>query len=185
MKRLFIGVRILPTKKTLDFYSKLKSKLKDEKIKWVSLEKMRITLKFLGNTDATLLPSINAKLKQIATRVEPFSINIQGLGRFKNQRDTKVIWLGISNTNILNALANEIDNAMKDFGFDSENRPFNPHLTLGRVRYQSNEDYITQLIIEYNGMRFQSTKICEFFLVESVLQQCGSKYNIIKEITLQ
>jgi len=182
MKRLFIGVKFQPTRRTIDFYSKLKSKLKEDKIKWSPIENMHITLKFLGETDSAIMSSIIENLEQIATKFNPFSIDILGLGRFKKQRNTKIIWLGIGNANILNALANEIDRAMKDLGFESENRPFKAHLTLGRVKYLSDEEQLLRLIKESENEYFQSVLINKVFLIESILQQNGSKYKVVQEI---
>jgi RNA 2',3'-cyclic 3'-phosphodiesterase len=176
MKRLFVGIKIHPNKKLLDFYSKLKTSLKDDKIKWVPAENFHITLKFLGETPTSLLPKITKSLEQIVADFEIFSIKLKGLGHFKKQQNTKVIWLGLENVEILSVMAEKIDIAMQKLGFEPETRPFKAHLTLGRVKYISNEIRIQEQIKAFNDFDIQLVRVSSVVLFESVLKKNGPQY---------
>jgi 2'-5' RNA ligase len=95
MKRLFIGIKIHPNDELLDFYSKLRMQFKGEKIKWVPAENFHITLKFLGDTSPSLVPRMINSLKEIATKFEKFSIEINGLGSFKKTKTNECYLAGI------------------------------------------------------------------------------------------
>jgi 2'-5' RNA ligase len=102
----------------------------------------------------------------------------------KKQRRTNVIWLGLKNTEVLSKLAKEVDRSMHNFGFELETRPFKAHLTLGRVKYISNEARLESYVDEFKGLSFQVADIDEIILFESVLQQTGPKYKIIEKLRL-
>ena len=51
MKRLFVALKINPDQNFLEVYDKLKSSLRHEKIKWVEMQNLHLTLKFFGDTD--------------------------------------------------------------------------------------------------------------------------------------
>ncbi len=184
MKRLFIGIKITPSAELLDFYSKLKIRLKNDKIKWVPVENFHITLKFLGNTPSSIVPLIVRSIEDVVTKFERFSIEIKGLGCFKKQRRTSVIWLGLKKVDVLSVLAKEVDEAMESIGFELESRPFKAHLTIGRVKSLSNEIMLQKYVEEFKNVDFQIAVIEAVVLFESVLQRTGVKYEIIKGVAI-
>lgn len=179
MKRLFVGIKIIPNAELLDFYTALRTALQDDKIKWVPIENFHITLKFLGDTASSLVPQIINQLENVVEKFKEFDLEVNGLGHFKKQRRTNVIWLGLKNTETLASLANKIDVSMNSIGFNLEERTFKAHLTLGRVKYFVSEKRILELIKEYKELGFQVCTINEVLLFESVLKNTGSKYTVL------
>lgn len=184
MKRLFIGIKINPNKKLLDFYFNLKASLKDEKIKWVPAENFHITLKFLGDTSPSLIPQIVDSLNLIIKDFQKFTLEINGLGCFKKHRRTNVIWLGLKNTQLLETLAKKVDEAMLQYGFERETRALKAHLTLGRVKFIANEKQLDNLIYEFGRVRFQNFEVTEIILFESMLHPVGPKYIVANRMAL-
>ncbi len=184
MKRLFIGVKIHPNKELLKFYSNLRIWFKDDKIKWVPIENFHITLKFLGDAPSSMIPEIVNSLKEVITKFQQFSIEIKGLGCFKKQRKTSVIWLGLNNIEMLSSLANKIDVAMHNLGFGLETRPFKAHLTLGRVKHISSEINVQNYVEDYKNLNLQVACIEEVVLFESIFQKTRQRYEIVDIILL-
>lgn len=184
MKRLFIGIKIHPNQKLLDFYSKLRTTLKDEQIKWVPAENFHLTLKFLGDTPTSLVPKIIDSLKSLIVDFERFGVEVCGLGSFKKQRRTNVIWLGLKNIEILTDLAEKVDNAIGKLGFEPESRNFKAHLTLGRVKYIADENRVQELINEFGNCNFQLVDIESIELFESVLQKTWPQYYSMYKVEL-
>jgi 2'-5' RNA ligase len=104
-------------------------------VRWVSPDGIHLTLKFLGPTDARLVPSIlDALTTNFAQAISPI-LALSGLGTFPSGRDPRVIWAGVTGgTEDLDDLHWRAEQAVSGHGWCADSRPFRPHLTLGRVR---------------------------------------------------
>lgn len=144
-------------------------------ISWVKTWNLHFTLKFLGDTRPAQIPELAAVFGEICGLNEPFRGRISGSGVFPNERKPNVLWLGLeTETDRLNQLAREIDIASAGFGFKAENRPFAPHLTIGRVR----NGEIGALINTMRDRPFssQETILHECIWMKSELQPGGAIY---------
>ena len=102
-------------------------------IRWVESKNLHLTLKFLGD----VLPE---KLKQLAEALElslitqgSFEMSVVGLGVFPSAQRPRIIWIGLDAPVALTTLHQNVDAIASKIGFDREERPFSPHLTIGRV----------------------------------------------------
>jgi 2'-5' RNA ligase len=104
-------------------------------VRWVDPYGIHLTLKFLGPTDASLAPRIMDGLaRRLAQSTSP-RLTLSGLGTFPTGRNPRVIWAGVSgDSTALGTLHDSADDTAASLGWPQENRPFRPHLTLGRVR---------------------------------------------------
>ena len=106
-------------------------------VRWVDPAGIHLTLKFLGNVDAGLVGPILEALQPGPVGFDrgPFPLHLEGLGVFPNQREPRVLWAGVGGAMPdLADLQQRVDASIATLGFARENRPFRPHLTLGRVR---------------------------------------------------
>lgn len=96
-----------------------------------------VTLRFIGKVDPV---SYDRLLAALGTRplVEPFRMRLGGLGAFPNPRRATVVWVGVESDPVLDELAATVEDAVVSAGFDPEERPFVPHLTVARVRPPEN-----------------------------------------------
>lgn len=103
-------------------------------VRWVRPDRMHLTLRFLGDTDVGLLPAIKGALDETAAQHPPFILQLHGFGCFPNCRRPRVLWAGV-NGNLAQAasLKETLDTSLAPLGWEAEDRPFRPHLTLGRV----------------------------------------------------
>jgi RNA 2',3'-cyclic 3'-phosphodiesterase len=104
-------------------------------VKWVDPDGIHLTLKFLGNIPFRRVAEITAAMEQSARGISPFHLEISGLGVFPNLKQVRVFWVGIGGElDKLSRLQQTVDAALAALGFDREERPFVPHLTLARIR---------------------------------------------------
>ncbi len=102
--------------------------------KTVPSENWHITLRFLGWTDNVSFDRIVAALDE-ADLGPPFDMALGELGAFPRPRNATVVWLAVSKgLTRLEQLAAEAEEAAQSAGFVPEDRPFQAHLTLSRVR---------------------------------------------------
>ncbi len=111
-------------------------------IRWVAAGNIHLTLKFLGDTDPADLSRLGDPLQRIAASCQPVELSVGGLGSFPNNRQPRVIWVGIEIPPELVALQRSIETAAEKIGCPREERPFSPHLTLGRVQKSASREEI-------------------------------------------
>ena len=113
---------------------RLRQTLGDDAIRWVPSHNMHLTLKFLGNAPISHLDFLKQMLAQVADSTHPFDLQIGGIGSFPNSNRPRVLWVGLHAPAALATLQKAIEESSQRLGYEKEERPFSPHLTLGRVR---------------------------------------------------
>jgi len=113
---------------------RLRQTLGDDAIRWVPSHNMHLTLKFLGNAPISHLDFLKQMLTQVADSTHPFDLQIGGIGSFPNSNRPRVLWVGLHAPAALATLQKAIEESSQRLGYEKEERPFSPHLTLGRVR---------------------------------------------------
>ncbi|HEV2006979.1 MAG TPA: RNA 2',3'-cyclic phosphodiesterase [Candidatus Limnocylindrales bacterium] len=104
------------------------------KIRWVRVEGLHLTLRFLGPTPVERIPELEAALTRVAARTAPFPVTIAGAGAFPGPLHPRTLWLRIEvGADRLAELAAELGAAAAADGSQLETRPFAPHLTIART----------------------------------------------------
>jgi 2'-5' RNA ligase len=111
----------------------LQSQLKDVPIRWVPVDNIHLTLKFLGDVSTSNLGLLQSMLDTCLDSVKPFELSVGQVGAFPNARRARVLWVGVSAPPELKVTQRGIESQMESLGYTREERPFSPHLTLGRV----------------------------------------------------
>jgi 2'-5' RNA ligase len=102
-------------------------------LRWVSPDNLHLTLRFLGNVEPARLEALAASLRGVA--FAPFQVSLAGEGTFGRGTAVRVVWLGVAEgRGELATLAGQVETRCVEVGLEPEERPFNPHLTLGRAR---------------------------------------------------
>ena len=181
--RTFIAIPLPVPCRTLleDIQSKLRPFGAD--VRWTAIASIHLTLKFLGEIDRSMLPRLTSALNEHA-KTPGFDLRMRGLGGFPDLHRPRVIWCGIEGqVDSLTRLQKAVETACQAVGFAREDRPFHPHLTLGRVQGKRN----LQLLLDY--IRIGSEGECGFAVdhynvYQSVLTPCGANYTILEKIPL-
>ena len=158
---------------------RLRQALGDDSIRWVPPKNMHLTLKFLGNTAVSHLDFLKQLLAQTADSHPQFDLQIGGIGSFPNLKRPRVIWVGIHAPASLNSLQRAVETGTARLGYEKEERPFSPHLTLGRVRQNINPATLQTVGAVLNSIQvgnIGSAKIDAIHLYKSDLHSNGSVY---------
>ena len=153
-------------------------------VKCVPVDNIHLTLKFLGNTPENVLPKIRDCLFSVVLSYNPFYIRIYTIGVFPSWRYPRVIWIGVGDSEILKKLYIDIENAMASLGFKKEQRTFNPHLTIGRVRSQKGIMNLIDELDSFKEKEFGNIHIKTIKLMKSELTPRGAIYSCLHEIPL-
>jgi 2'-5' RNA ligase len=184
MKRIFIAVRVEPRETLIRIYSSLRSVLGAERINWTDPSNIHLTLVFLGDTEDESIEVASIMLKQKCTGFGDFSFSLKGMGVFRNYRDPRVIWIGIEDNEILVNLNGMILTGLRDAGFKTEERPFSPHITLGRIKSVRNTEALRSALEKYQDTFIQEVHVKEVILFESALKSTGPVYKPIGKFNL-
>ena len=118
----------------LDQVSKqLKDQLVNMPIRWVPGQNIHLTLKFLGDVSIANLDMLTKILDSTVSAHHAFEISAGGLGAFPKIHQPRVIWIGLEVPPELIAIQHSLELETARVGYPREERPFSPHLTLGRV----------------------------------------------------
>lgn len=155
-------------------------KHKAEGVRWVRPDRMHLTLAFLGEVSEEFIESAKPKLAEAARGCAAFDARLGGLGAFSSPRKARVVWVGTSEgRDKLCLLQKRVVASLKQVGFKPEQRPFSPHLTLGRLRVPGD---VTQVCgQEYRGRGFLVDRV---ILYKSVLRPEGPEYFRLAEFEL-
>lgn len=127
--RIFIALPLPADTKTE--IQALISKLKTSAIKgrFVEADLLHITVEFLGEITAEQLD--NAIRIIVGLSFPPLGIRLTEIGTFRKPTGD-IWWLGVDPGKDLLALQSQLHTILKDQGFHLEDRPYRPHITLGR-----------------------------------------------------
>ena len=101
----------------------------------VNPEGVHLTLKFLGDVAASQVGGVASAVEGAAADVQPFDLELRGVGGFPDLRRPRVLWVGVGgDLEALQRLYSALEEALSPLGFPPEGRAFTPHLTLARIR---------------------------------------------------
>ncbi len=152
-------------------------KKSDAPVGWVRVEGIHLTLKFLGNVAPEMIEEIKPVLAGIASETGPIHIEPGGCGAFPTIKAPRVVWVGLRGLlGPLAELQRKIEAAMIPFGFNPENRPFKPHLTVGRVKGRARLQALQQILLAHGDFTAEPFDVTELVLYKSELRPDGARY---------
>ncbi len=167
MLRLFIAIDLPPEVKSL--LTTLQSRLRPrtDAVRWSDPGGTHLTLKFLGNVEASRVDAVTDRMRNAAQQHQPFELQTGELGMFPNRRRPRVVWLGIDgDVGVLSQLQAAVEQCVALLGFPTEQRPFSPHLTLGRSIKDPSSAHLASI-----GQAVEQTEVPEkiAFMVNEVV----------------
>lgn len=150
-------------------------------VRWVKPHAMHLTLRFLGQTDVRLLPQIGRAMDDALGTAASFSLLPGAFTIFPNASRPRTLVIGIDDapSRSLAALRQQLDAALAPLGILADTKPFNPHLTLGRVRQGKSLGRLPSLTLPQ--MTFV---VAAVHLIESDLRPEGPIYTTRHTTTL-
>ncbi len=154
-------------------------------VRWTVPEQIHLTLFFLGPVETARIPEIQSALTAACEGHQPHQVRVAGLGCFPNPGRPRILWAGLTgNLRPLENLKKSIDEKLLSCGCVVEDRPFHPHLTIGRtgeLNSASRCKIIERLKRERNR-HFGDWPIERVDLMQSQLSPQGSTYSTLFSI---
>ena len=173
--RAFIAIHLPPSVQTVlgQTAQHLGGQFPERSVRWVEPHLIHLTLAFLGDTAVSRLPALTQSLDALAAKQSPFRLQLAGVGSFPNRKRPRVIWAGLDGElAVLRTLKSGLDAALLPLGWSPEERPFQAHLTLGRVKDESKAQNVAWQA-ELPPLEIPVTAV---YLVESQLRPSGPVY---------
>lgn len=171
-----------------DVLKNYKSQLINIPIRWMAVSNIHLTLKFLGDVSLTNLQILTKMIQSEVSSHRQFEISVGGSGAFPNTRQPRVVWVGVEAPQDLIAVQNGIDSSTAYLGYAREERPFSPHLTLGRISRNATSQevkIISQALEKIKVGFLGATYVEKIHLYRSDLQPTGAVYSKIYSASLQ
>ncbi|MFO8130472.1 MAG: RNA 2',3'-cyclic phosphodiesterase [Bacteroidales bacterium] len=184
MKRLFIAIKIHPSEKLRALVSALKRDLIDDKIKWVELHNLHMTLKFLGDTPEAHIPEIVRQVRRSCRDIPPFTLTLKDTGIFGSRYKPRVIWCGTMPDPAMKKLIRNLYANLETIGIEPGRQNVVPHLTLGRIKYIANKKHFQDVLDANRPGVIQESRVDEFYLLASTLRSQGPVHEIMETFRL-
>ena len=188
--RLFVAVDIDPAvaQRLSDFNDELRRRTLScaarARIAWVHREQLHVTVRFIGEVDSAQAATIAAALRPELT-VRGFEMIVEGAGAFSPTGAPRVLWAGIGEgADAICSLEREVSERLAACGVEREERPYRPHLTLGRVRDPSGLRS-GPLFENLADRRFGATSVDAITLFQSQMSPKGSTYVSLQRTPLR
>jgi 2'-5' RNA ligase len=154
-------------------------------VRWMSPEKIHLTLKFFRNIEESRIDLIFKSIEEPIRNTLPFSLKVRGVGAFPNLKNPRVIWMGlVEGREVLVSLQKQIETQLEKVGFQPEDRPFHPHLTLGRMKSSRGKEELVGRMEKYKEEEFGDFQVERVILFKSDLRPTGPIYTPLRELKL-
>jgi 2'-5' RNA ligase len=100
-------------------------------VQWETAAALHLTLQFVGDWPADRTQELAAAAA--AVRWSPFTLQISGVGAFPDLRRPRLLWAGVEQVQPLLELVGTLAARLSALDIQREDRPFRPHISLGRV----------------------------------------------------
>lgn len=140
--------------------------------------KLHVTLKFLGETPLKLCDTVQKLMAQTVAMQSPIVLRVVGLGAFPHVDRPSVVWAGLNDVEPLVTLANELNAVLEPLGFVRESRPFQPHLTLARIKGRPPSE-LFELLQRHAATDFGAVAIQSIEFIRSDLDPGGARYSTL------
>ena len=154
-------------------------------VKWVAPENIHLTLKFLGDVAEERVGETVQIVRDCAQGIKPFALAICGTGAFPNAQRPRVIFAGAQDErDAAHELARRLEDRMEALGIEREERPFQCHVTLGRLREPRALPALAAKMASAATHDFGMMTVTHVTLIESTLTPQGPIYRPVEQVLL-
>jgi 2'-5' RNA ligase len=154
-------------------------------VRWVRLDGLHLTLRFIGPVPDSTLPAIVDAMKQAAARIAPFDVAIEDAGAFPSTGRPRALWLDVvDGGDELAASAALLDDELAGAGLERTTRPYRAHLTVARSDGVRSGADVARRLIEAGRGRRTTFRATEVVLFESVSGGGPARYVRLAEANL-
>ncbi len=145
--RTFIACEI--PEETKDIVVQIQNKIKDinASVVWVKKESMHITLRFLGEIQENEVKTVKECIQKVSEQNNRFDIFLENIKVFPSWSFPRVLWIGIKDPEQINKLAGNVEQELVKKGFQPQDKPFQAHLTIGRIKGLKNKESLQKIVL--------------------------------------
>ena len=144
-------------------------------IKLVERENLHLNLKFLGEISESQASEARSRLAKLS--LKGADVKVRGVGAFPAPTRPRVVWASVApeDEGFVVPIAKGVMTALEGIG-ERDDRPFTPHITLGRVRSGRNMRELVE-VLRLNAARdFGAAELREIKFKSSTLTPMGPVY---------
>jgi len=151
-------------------------------VRWVRLDGLHVTLRFLGPTPEEKVADVAAAVLATASSAAPFEAGLEGAGAFPDRRRPRALWLGIGiGAGQLAELAGRLGDELASRGWPRDERPFRSHLTLARSDGVASGPATADHLVAAAASLSQGWAVDRIGLYESVTGRGPARYVLLEE----
>ena len=154
------------------------------RVRWVPPQNMHVTMRFLGDITEPMVAALKDALEAVARRTAPFEMRCGGLGAFPDLSRPRVLWIGVDSPgDEITGLHRRVAEVLEETGFRTDDRPFHPHVTVGRVK--TPEVDLAGLAAETEPRDPGTTRVADLVCYRSDLRPEGAGYRVMWRLPLK
>lgn len=155
--------------------------------RWVAPENLHLTLVFLGSIAEDCVPIVTRAMESVAHRHFAFELETARLDLFPpNSKQLKVISADImGQRRLLKSLQKDLSDTLRGAGFEVEDRPYKPHLTIARLPSVKTASRVGALVASHSEALKAKFPVEEIVLFESVTLDDRLEYRPLHLARLQ
>ncbi len=142
-----------------------------------SSDSLHITLKFIGEADAAIIPSLSQSMDLSVSDIAPFTMTLRSIGCFPDDSRPRVVWAGVEDGGILKKISDRLEEETSALGIEAEKRGFRPHLTLARLRQPF--PGMMKNFDDLSGVELGTVNVADVKLKSSLLTPSGPRHSVI------
>lgn len=155
-------------------------------LKWVKPDNYHLTMKFLGDVDDSMIMDVCRACDRAAQSHQSFDIELGSVGTFPNAGAARVIWAGLTaGIEPVRSLYNSLEEQMHELRFNAEEKKFNPHTTLARIKLAETGRKVSEIVANLQTLPFGIQTVEHLTIFQSVLENEGAAYNVIHKAALK
>jgi 2'-5' RNA ligase len=147
--------------------------------RWVRVEAMHITLKFLGERSEEVVEELDGRMQEAVSTLAPVMVRLGGAGFFPTPRRPRVAWIGGSAPGLAE-WAETVERCAEAVGVPRETRPFSLHLTLARLESPWGVQATEHFTVQVGKWAFPEFTAGEIILFRSELRPSGAEYTALR-----
>ena len=156
--------------------------------RWVRPGQLHLTLAFLGELEASLVPALLEALQPVALRHGAVQLWLRGAGGFGRPRQPDVLYAGLAgDVEALRALQADVQQALRPWAAaatEAADSPFRPHLTLARARARHGDAALGRCMRSLREQLFGHFLLDKLVLFQSQLGPAGARHTPLAEFAL-
>ena len=155
-------------------------------VKWAEPENMHLTLLFLGEVEDREVVAVCRAVQKCCAEWPAFPMRVEKTGCFPNARRPRVVWVGIGDgAEDLIELHDALEEPLLELGcYRREDRPYTPHITLGRVKGDGDTEELTAALAKEANWQGGEMTVREVRVMSSELKSKGPEYTVLSRVKL-